>query len=49
VHIGIERARGKVAFSKLPRGLKVAYGSVLTLMLIAFAPDNSPRFIYFQF
>jgi len=49
VHVGIERTRGKVAFSQLPRGLKVAYGSALMLTLIAFAPDNSPRFIYYQF
>jgi hypothetical protein len=49
VHISIERLRRRVSFSQLPRQFKVAYGSLLILSLIAFAPDKSPRFIYFQF
>ena len=32
-----------------PRLMKVAFAVSITFLLIAFSPDNSPRFIYYQF
>lgn len=32
-----------------PRVLRIIYGASVLLMLLAFSPDSSPRFIYYQF
>lgn len=45
----ISRIGKVVPFQQSPRFMKIAYGTALMFLLFAFAPDNSPRFIYFQF
>lgn len=37
------------AVTQSPRLLKAAYAAGVLFLLFAFAPDNSPRFIYYQF
>ncbi len=39
----------KLPLKRSPRLLKAAYAAVLMFLITAFAPDTSPRFIYFQF
>lgn len=36
-------------FSKFPRLLRASYAACLALLILSFSPDNSPRFIYYQF
>jgi alginate O-acetyltransferase complex protein AlgI len=38
-----------VQFGKLPRLMRASYAACLALLILAFSPDNSPRFIYYQF
>jgi alginate O-acetyltransferase complex protein AlgI len=35
--------------NRSPRLLKVAYAATIALLLLAYSPDTSPRFIYYQF
>jgi alginate O-acetyltransferase complex protein AlgI len=45
----VQRFQQTVAIDKLPRLTRASYAACLALILLAFSPDNSPRFIYFQF
>lgn len=45
----LNRVTKFVPIQRSPRLLKVAYAAGLTFLLFAFSPDNSPRFIYYQF
>lgn len=35
--------------NQVPQAVRVAYAAALIFMIVAFAPDSSPRFIYYQF
>lgn len=45
----INRIVKHVPVEHSPRFLKAAYAVGLAFLLLAFSPDNSPRFIYYQF
>jgi alginate O-acetyltransferase complex protein AlgI len=45
----IYRFQHTVEVGKLPRFLRASYAACLALLILAFSPDNSPRFIYYQF
>lgn len=38
-----------VKLGSMPRVMKASYAAALALLILAFSPDNSPRFIYYQF
>lgn len=39
----------KLAHTEVPRVYRIAYATAIIFMIVAFAPDSSPRFIYYQF
>jgi alginate O-acetyltransferase complex protein AlgI len=45
----INRVQKFLPIERSPRLIKALYAAGLAFLLIAFAPDNSPRFIYYQF
>jgi alginate O-acetyltransferase complex protein AlgI len=45
----INRFENSVSFSQSPRLLRACYAATVVLLLFALSPDNSPRFIYYQF
>jgi D-alanyl-lipoteichoic acid acyltransferase DltB (MBOAT superfamily) len=47
--IVIYRLQQSEQLGKLPRFMKASYVAALALLILAFSPDNSPRFIYYQF
>lgn len=47
--VALSRIQQKVEVGKLPRLMRASYLAGLALLILAFSPDNSPRFIYYQF
>lgn len=45
----LNRIQKFVPIKQSPRFVKVLYAAMITFLLLAFSPDNSPRFIYYQF
>jgi D-alanyl-lipoteichoic acid acyltransferase DltB (MBOAT superfamily) len=45
----INRVIKFIPINQSPRLLKAVYAAGIMFLLLAFAPDNSPRFIYYQF